>query len=85
MGTIHREGGLQFRIFTNDHEPPHVHVFQGKGRGASQVKIDISDLEAGPQLIEVIGSMSRSDVKKAFEIVRNRQKEMLVAWSQIHD
>jgi hypothetical protein len=27
MPTIHRQYGLRFAIFTNDHEPPHVHVF----------------------------------------------------------
>jgi len=36
MVVIHREAGLRFVIFVNDHQPAHVHVF-----GDGEAKVDL--------------------------------------------
>lgn len=59
MITVYRAGGLRIVIFTDDHEPAHVHVF-GDGR----VKINLIGPEGQPELLWAEG-MKRSDVRRA--------------------
>lgn len=46
MVTIYRAHGLRVIIFTDDHEPAHVHVF-----GDGQAKINLTGREGLPDLI----------------------------------
>jgi len=46
MGTIYRAHGLRVIIFTDDHEPAHVHVF-----GDGQVKINLIGPDGAPVLL----------------------------------
>jgi hypothetical protein len=41
MPTVLRKDGFEFMIYTDDHEPAHVHVFKGEGKA----KIIISTAE----------------------------------------
>jgi hypothetical protein len=50
MVTIHREAGLRFVIFTDDHEPAHVHVF-----GEGSAKIDLGSEGSAPSLVWNVG------------------------------
>lgn len=36
MVTVHREGGFRVVIFTDDHEPAHVHVY---GDGTAKIAL----------------------------------------------
>jgi hypothetical protein len=78
MVTIYRANGLSVVIFTDDHEPAHVHVF-----GDGQVKINLIGPDGAPELIWADG-MKRSDVRRAVQIVNERQQQFLGRWRAIH-
>jgi hypothetical protein len=78
MVTIYRANGLSVVIFTDDPEPAHVHVF-----GDGQVKINLIGPDGVPELIWADG-MKRSDVRRAVQIVNERQQQFLGRWRAIH-
>jgi histidinol phosphatase-like PHP family hydrolase len=78
MVTVHREGGLRVVIFTDDHEPAHVHVF---GDGAA--KINLAGADNAPELVSAEG-MKRSDIRKAMRIVKAGRDQLLQCWRDIH-
>jgi hypothetical protein len=79
MPTVHRAHGLRFVIFTNDHEPAHVHAIRGDG----EAKIDLRAGGEPPRLIWVRG-LSNAEVRRAMvEITRERDR-LLDAWMRIH-
>ncbi len=78
MVTIHRAQGLRVIIFTDDHEPAHVHVF-----GDGQVKINLIGPDGMPALISAEG-MKAGDIRKAMKIVRDQQEQFLAKWREIH-
>ena len=78
MVTLYRAYGLSVVIFTDDHEPAHVHVF-----GDGQVKINLIGPDGAPVLIWADG-MKRSDVRRALQIVTEQQANFLDRWRQIH-
>ena len=80
MPTIVKIDGFSVMIMSNDHRPPHVHVFRAEGRA----RITIGDQKNRPQIMEAI-SMSNKDIKKALNIVIEHQKEISTAWREIHD
>ena len=78
MVTVFRSHGLRVVIFTNDHEPAHVHVF-----GDGQAKVNLIGADGEPELVWVDG-MPRADVRRAMRIV-TEQKDLLVKrWREIH-
>ena len=78
MVVIHREAGLRFVIFVNDHEPAHVHVF-----GDGEAQIDLGSARGEPRLISFVG-LSDSDVRRAMRIVGERRLEFLTRWKALH-
>ena len=46
MVTIHRAYGLRIIVFTDDHEPAHVHVF-----GDGQAKVNLIGTDGAPVLV----------------------------------
>ena len=78
MVTIYRAHGLRVVIFTNDHEPAHVHVL-----GDGEVKINLIGPDGPPSLVWVHG-MKVNDVRRAFEIVEQQQDAFLAKWREIH-
>jgi hypothetical protein len=78
MVTVHRAYGYRFVMFTNDHSPPHVHVF---GQGG-EAKIVLND-PGGPRLDWVVG-IGRGDMRRLMlEAVRERAR-LLEMWNTIH-
>lgn len=75
MPTVHRQDGFQFRIFTADHPPAHVHAY----KGGHVVKIGLAD--AG-----VLGrsEMPARDQVRAVRIVDQHRKALLTSWREIH-
>ena len=61
MPTIIKIDGFSVMIMSNDHRPPHVHVFRAEGRA----RITIGDQKNRPQIMEAI-SMSNKDIKHCY-------------------
>lgn len=78
MVVIHREAGLRFVIYVNDHIPAHVHVF-----GDGEAKIDLGSARGEPRLLTCVG-LSDSDLRRAMRIVGERRLEFLARWTAIH-
>jgi hypothetical protein len=78
MVTIHRAYGLHIVIFTDDHEPAHVHVF-----GDGHAKINLAGSDGGPELVWAEG-MKRNDVRRAMAVVTEHQTVFLARWREIH-
>ena len=78
MPTIFRQDGFRVVIYTDDHEPPHVHVLKGE----TEVKVDLGSIMILPTVILLRGK--RRDATKALEIVTDHQTELLEAWRMIH-
>jgi hypothetical protein len=78
MVTVHREAGLRFIIFLDDHEPAHVHVV-----GDGNAKIELRGAAGDPDLAYNDG-FKAGDLRKAMRIVAERQAMMLERWEEIH-
>jgi hypothetical protein len=78
MVTVHREGSFRFVIYTDDHEPAHVHVIVG-----GEMKVTIRGASGLPEVTSVVGIKTR-DRRRVMDIIRNRQDELLAAWREIH-
>lgn len=78
MVTVHREAGLRFIIFVDDHEPAHVHVI-----GDGVARINLSGPEGRPELVSNDG-LKTGDLRKAMRIVTREQAAMLEKWREIH-
>jgi hypothetical protein len=78
MVTVHRAYGYRFVMFTNDHSPPHVHVF---GQGG-EAKIVLDDPE-GPRLDWVVG-IGRGDMRRLMLEAGRERARLLEMWSTIH-
>lgn len=86
MVTIHRSDGFRVIIYTNDHAPAHVHVIKGKKKqpGGGEVKINLVASNGNPSLIWARGDLSKSDLRKAMDIVAQHQDKFIVEWKRIH-
>jgi hypothetical protein len=76
MATAHREDGFEFRIWPNDHTPPHVHAWKAGG----MAKIELVD---GFDVVKV-REMKATDVVRAVRIVMANQDKLMRAWEGIH-
>ena len=76
MITILREAGFRIVIFTDDHEPAHVHAY-----GDGDAKVQIAGERA--ELVWVVG-MKASDIRKMMTIVERHRDRLLAAWRDIH-
>lgn len=74
MITLLRIAGLRFVIYTNDHEPAHLHVY-----GDGEARISIVD-------VAVISNrgMSKRDLLRALNIVLEHREMFLERWHEIH-
>ena len=79
MVTVHRALGFRFVIFTNDHSPPHVHVF---GQGG-EAKIILTGPE-GVRLEWVVG-ISPGDLRRLMQEARSERARLLAMWRTIHE
>jgi hypothetical protein len=74
--TLVRELGFAIRIYTLDHPPPHVHV----ARAGAVLKIDLATC----QVIEIVGSISDRDVRRAELLVAKHAAFLNGQWTKIH-
>lgn len=79
MPTVFEEEGFAFRIWLNDHPPPHVHiekagallvVIRGDGRSSAALR-EVYDMKVGDQ-------------RRALALVREHWQELITAWKEIH-
>lgn len=78
MITVHRAHGLRFVIFVDDHEPAHVHVF-----GDGEAKINLVGAAGEAELVFAI-DMTRADIRRAMQVVKEQQAYLLQRWREIH-
>ncbi len=78
MVTIHRAHGLRIVIFSDDHEPAHVHVF-----GDGHAKINLSGRSGTPELVWAV-DMKRNEIRRAMAIVTEQRQAFLARWREIH-
>ena len=75
MVTILKADGFRFIIFTNDHEPAHVHVFRD-----GEAKIS---LMGTPELVWAL-KMSKANIARALRLTLAHQDLFLTRWRDIH-
>ena len=73
MPTVLRVKGYRFVIFTNDHNPPHIHVQHAEG--AAKVELD-------PPLIVEHYKLKQRQLKEIAEIVEENLEYLLVKWQE---
>lgn len=78
MVTIHRAHGLRIVIYTDDHEPAHVHVF-----GDGHAKINLAGADGGLELVWA-EDMKRNEVRRAMQVVTEQQAVFLARWRETH-
>ena len=78
MVTVHRESGFRFVIFTDDHEPAHVHVI-----GDGTAKIRLAGEDGKSELVRAEG-MKAGDLRKAMRIVVEQHAKLLERWKDLH-
>jgi hypothetical protein len=78
MVVVHREAGLRFVIFKDDHEPAHVHVL---GDGDAKIRLFGDD---GLPKVEEAKRMKRPVLKRAKNIVKEQQFMLMNRWKEIH-
>lgn len=77
MPVVVRQKGFRVILYTDDHEPIHVHVEKAGG----EVEINVATLE----LMKTNGSISKKDIRKAVEIVAQNQALIKQKWQVIHN
>lgn len=79
MVGVHREFGFDFQIYTDDHSPPHIHVFDAGARCI----IVLGGVDEAPY-IRWVKKMKPARVSRALRIVLQRQQYFLERWEEIH-
>lgn len=78
MVTVHRETGLRFVIYTDDHEPAHVHVI-----GDGTAKIGLGPVDGKVELVHSVG-LNAGDLRRTMRIVTEHRAALLECWKDIH-
>jgi Domain of unknown function (DUF4160) len=79
--------GLAFYIFSNDHHPPHVHVYiQRKGNREDKgiLKTVIGDDATPPEIDRIYRKVNRDMTIAAWQIVEDNQQNFLEEWQKHH-
>ncbi len=74
MPTVHRQDGFAFRIYPNDHGPPHVHAV----KAGLMARLAIGGAGEAPRVLSLHG-MSDRDAAQAVRIAANVQNLLLAA------
>lgn len=78
MVTVHREAGFRFVIFSDDHDPAHVHVV-----GDGNAKVDLGGGNGMPEMVYA-GGFKQGDVRRILDVVRKHRTMFLKRWNDIH-
>ena len=77
MVKVHRFDGLRFVIYSNDHDPAHVHIL----RAGCEAKVQLVGEQ--PVLIWQHG-FSPAELRRILEETRNERFRLLKKWKDIH-
>lgn len=82
MAEVFRTDGCVVKVFSDDHQPAHVHVSSAE----QEIKIDISGpvavvLESGKKRRQ---SADAKFTRQALQLVEGRLAEVKAAWEAIH-
>ena len=77
MPTLFKLFGLIFRIYTRDHQPPHVHVISQEGEAIFNIDLEVT-------LIDNKG-MKPKDVSLAVSILEENKEIILEEWNKLHE
>lgn len=75
MGEIFRFKNLKFKIWSNDHDPPHLHVLGPD----CHAKVNIETLE----IMQAKG-FSEKDLKIIQQQIFKRRAKIMEQWGEIH-
>ena len=75
MPTVLRESGVEVVIYLNDHQPPHVHAFEGGG----EAKINLE-----PVKVAQAWKVTKATTRKAKRVVVEHQAYLLEKWEEIN-
>lgn len=78
MPTLLNQNGFRVMIYTDDHEPMHVHVFK-----QGEIIVNLGD-ENTPVSIRKNYGMSRPDARRALILVGANQEFLQERWREIH-
>jgi hypothetical protein len=78
MAVVHRAFGYRFVIYTQDHEPAHVHV-----TGPGHAKINLLGPDGRPELVFSVG-IGRGDMRRLMAEADERWDDFLREWERIH-
>jgi len=73
--TVLREKGFEFRIFTSDHRPPHVHAFKAE----AEILINLIPLS-----VREAACASEREIATALEIATTHHGRLMARWEEIH-
>jgi uncharacterized protein DUF4160 len=80
-----RVGAICFKIYPEDHEPPHAHAFIGSGEVIIDLCPDGSIALARRKTGAIRGRVTRNEVRKALEAAVATYVDLVRAWEAMHD
>lgn len=81
MPKFHEQEGFTFFIYSNEHPPPHIHVKKAEGL----LRFFLGTNSEKPSLDKELSPMKRKDSRRAFVIVKERQKLLLKKWGEEYE
>lgn len=78
MVVVHRAHGFRVIIYTQDHEPAHVHIV-----GPGRAKINLLGPDDRPEVVDVVG-IKKSDMRRLLNEVTEHRDRFMREWRRIH-
>lgn len=78
MPTVINERGFQFRIYTRDHPPAHVHVWHQGYEAIIEFRDEIVIRDGDRRF-------SRRDIARMIEIIEVNRQYLIEEWRKIHE
>ena len=79
MATVGRIDGLRVVIYSNDHRPPHVHVFRGECEAVFEL-----NCPSGPPELRRNYDFTKRELSKIKAELTSRLAHFCAEWSKIH-
>ena len=76
MPTVIRQSGFSIMIYTDDHEPMHVHAWYQENYAIIEFENDV--------FLKENRGLNRSQVKRAIEIVNEHRDLLIESWRGIY-
>lgn len=74
MPTVFEKDGYKFFFYSNEHRPPHVHVWKGGGEAVFIIDPEVELREAS--------GMKVRQLARAEELAKENQEIILKAWNE---